>query len=67
MTMVSPFACAVVWGALSAAVFLYGFALIYGATGSTEFAQIIPIVQQQVAETGGVPGLLLAIAQLLIV
>jgi NADH-quinone oxidoreductase subunit N len=46
-------------GALSAAVFLYGFALIYGATGSTEFAEIIPIVQQQVAETGGVPGLLL--------
>ena len=27
-------------GALSAAVFLYGFALIYGATGFTEFGQI---------------------------
>ena len=47
-------------GALSAAVFLYGFTLIYGATGSTDFAQITTIVQQQVASNGGhVPELLL--------
>ncbi|MEM9019168.1 MAG: NADH-quinone oxidoreductase subunit N [Planctomycetota bacterium] len=32
-------------GALSAAVFLYGFALIYGATGLTEFAAISAYVQ----------------------
>ncbi|MEM9420069.1 MAG: NADH-quinone oxidoreductase subunit N [Planctomycetota bacterium] len=31
-------------GALSAAVFLYGFALIYGATGFTEFGQIAEAV-----------------------
>jgi len=47
-------------GALSAAVFLYGFALIYGATGSTEFAEIARIAQAQIAANGGnVPGLLL--------
>jgi len=47
-------------GALSAAVFLYGFALIYGATGSTEFAEITRIAQAQIAANGGkVPGLLL--------
>lgn len=47
-------------GALAAAVFLYGFALIYGATGSTDFAEITAIVQQQMAEGGGrLPTLLL--------
>lgn len=47
-------------GALSAAIFLYGFALIYGATGSTNFAEITEIVSAQVAANGGnVPGLLL--------
>lgn len=47
-------------GALSAAVFLYGFALIYGATGSTDFVEIAAIAQQQMAEGGGrLPGLLL--------
>ncbi len=47
-------------GALSAAIFLYGFALIYGATGSTEFAEITAIVKSQIAANGGnVPGLLL--------
>ncbi|MEM9914404.1 MAG: NADH-quinone oxidoreductase subunit N [Planctomycetota bacterium] len=33
-------------GALSAAVFLYGFALIYGATGFTEFGQIAGAVAE---------------------
>lgn len=47
-------------GALSAAIFLYGFALIYGATGSTEFAEITRIAQEQIAaNNGNVPGLLL--------
>lgn len=47
-------------GALSAAIFLYGFALIYGATGSTEFAEITRIAQEQIAANGGnIPGLLL--------
>lgn len=47
-------------GALSAAIFLYGFALIYGATGATEFAEITRIAQAQIAANGGhVPGLLL--------
>lgn len=32
-------------GALSAAVFLYGFAMIYGATGFTEFGQIAEAVK----------------------
>ena len=50
-------------GALSAAIFLYGFALIYGATGFTEFAQIADHVQN--ASNGLSPlfitGLLLAV------
>jgi len=51
-------------GALSAAVFLYGFAMIYGATGFTEFGQIAAAVE---AMPGGEPtplmilGLVLAI------
>ena len=47
-------------GALSAAVFLYGFALLYGATGSTDFAQMTVIIKEQIAANqGNVPGLLL--------
>ncbi len=47
-------------GALSAAIFLYGFSLIYGATGSTEFAEIARVAQEQIAANGDkVPGLLL--------
>ena len=47
-------------GALSAAVFLYGFTLIYGATGSTDFGEITAVVKQQfAANPGHVPGLLL--------
>ena len=40
-------------GALSAAVFLYGFALIYGATGHTEFSGIAAAVQDMIAQGGG--------------
>lgn len=40
-------------GAMSAAIFLYGFALIYGATGYTNFADI----QGYVASTPQMPGL----------
>lgn len=36
-------------GALAAAVFLYGFALIYGATGLTEFSEIREMIHQQEA------------------
>ncbi|GAB4109035.1 MAG: hypothetical protein Kow00105_17310 [Phycisphaeraceae bacterium] len=47
-------------GALSAAIFLYGFALIYGATGSTDFVKIAEITKTQIAANGdNVPGLLL--------
>jgi NADH-quinone oxidoreductase subunit N len=38
-------------GALSAAVFLYGFALIYGATGFTEFGAIRDAVVTQVRQS----------------
>jgi NADH-quinone oxidoreductase subunit N len=34
-------------GAMSAAVFLYGFTLIYGATGFTDFGQIHALLQSQ--------------------
>ncbi|MFA9477330.1 NADH-quinone oxidoreductase subunit N [Phycisphaerales bacterium AB-hyl4] len=36
-------------GAMSAAVFLYGFTLIYGATGFTNFVEIAAIAQEQAA------------------
>lgn len=36
-------------GALSAAVFLYGFALIYGATGFTDLSSIQLVAQEQLA------------------
>ncbi len=44
-------------GALSAAVFLYGFTLIYGATGFTEFNQIAAHVQ----ENGASPLMILGV------
>ncbi len=51
-------------GAMSAAVFLYGFTLIYGATGFTTFDQIGPVIQQQLSDpasgSGGLSLLLLA-------
>jgi NADH-quinone oxidoreductase subunit N len=53
-------------GALGAAIFLYGFALIYGASGSTNFHEISRILSAQVASSGGLNhmallGLVLAI------
>lgn len=41
-------------GAMSAAVFLYGFALIYGATGFTEFAGIAKAAGEMTAAGDGV-------------
>ncbi|QDU71273.1 NADH-quinone oxidoreductase subunit N [Mucisphaera calidilacus] len=38
-------------GAFAAAIFLYGFALIYGATGSTELAVIRAAISAEVAAT----------------
>lgn len=48
-------------GALSAAVFLYGFALLYGATGYTDFAQI----HAAVAATEGGPSSLMLLGLVL--
>ncbi len=53
-------------GALSAAVFLYGFTLIYGATGFTDFASIRASVLDQLELTGSfspllITGLLLSV------
>lgn len=45
-------------GAMSAAIFLYGFALIYGATGFTEFGQIAGAVREMTVD-GGEPSMLL--------
>ncbi|MEQ9452991.1 MAG: NADH-quinone oxidoreductase subunit N [Phycisphaeraceae bacterium] len=39
-------------GAFSAAIFLYGFALIYGATGATDFGAIHAAITSEVAQTG---------------
>jgi NADH-quinone oxidoreductase subunit N len=55
-------------GALGAAVFLYGFALIYGATGSTDLREIASAFRAQ-AEAGainpiGIAGLTVAIVGL---
>lgn len=47
-------------GALSAAVFLYGFTLIYGATGFTEFVQIAEYVQANGASPIMILGVTLA-------
>ena len=41
-------------GALGAAMFLYGFALIYGGTGHTGFAAIREVMEAQVASGGGI-------------
>ena len=48
-------------GALSAAVFLYGFTLIYGATGFTEFNQIADHVKAQGVSQMMVLGVTLAV------
>lgn len=52
-------------GALGAAIFLYGFALIYGATGSTNLSEIATVFATQTASGGisslGMIGLLIAI------
>lgn len=44
-------------GAMAAAVFLYGFTLIYGATGQTDFALIRESVFAQLNEQGSLPPL----------
>lgn len=49
-------------GALSAAVFLYGFAMIYGATGFTEFGQIAAAVAEM---PGGQPSQLMILGLVL--
>ena len=41
-------------GALAAAVFLYGFTLIYGATGSTQYSEIYAYLAHQTATGGGI-------------
>lgn len=48
-------------GALSAAIFLYGFTLIYGATGFTEFSQIATYVQDNGASPMMILGVTLAV------
>lgn len=48
-------------GALGAAIFLYGFALIYGGTGSTNFNVIASVIRDQGLNTITLAGLLLAI------
>jgi NADH-quinone oxidoreductase subunit N len=47
-------------GAMSAAIFLYGFALLYGATGSTELSVIREVLAEQVAQNDQISGLALA-------
>ena len=52
-------------GALGAAIFLYGFALIYGATGTTDLALIAQSFAEQSAKNGsinaiGIAGLVIA-------
>lgn len=46
-------------GALSAAMFLYGFTLLYGATGLTDLAGIRTIALEQISLTGDVSPLML--------
>ncbi|MCH2136729.1 MAG: NADH-quinone oxidoreductase subunit N [Phycisphaerales bacterium] len=52
-------------GAMSAALFLYGFALLYGATGTVELASMQAVFTQQAAAGGigvmGIAGMLLAV------
>ncbi|HSH61314.1 MAG TPA: NADH-quinone oxidoreductase subunit N [Acidimicrobiales bacterium] len=53
-----------VLGAFSSAVFLYGVALVYGATGSTNLSEIIGYLESTVAPSNGV--LLAGVALLLV-
>lgn len=46
-------------GALGAATFLYGFALLYGATGTSDLARISSVLADQV-KSGGLSGLAMA-------
>ncbi|WP_200761158.1 NADH-quinone oxidoreductase subunit N [Poriferisphaera corsica] len=46
-------------GALSSAIFLYGFALIYGATGYTDLAEIKNVIEAQYVANSGLSGMLL--------
>lgn len=48
-------------GALGAAIFLYGFAMIYGGTGSTHFSEITRIVAAQAAGGGINPLVILGV------
>ncbi|MEZ6242048.1 MAG: NADH-quinone oxidoreductase subunit N [Phycisphaerales bacterium] len=48
-------------GALGAAIFLYGFALLYGATGTTDIAEIAAVFASDGISTLGIAGLLLAV------
>ncbi|MBL4808834.1 MAG: NADH-quinone oxidoreductase subunit N [Phycisphaerales bacterium] len=48
-------------GAMGAAIFLYGFALIYGAAGSTNLADIAAVFAKDGLSTLGLAGILLAI------
>lgn len=61
-------------GALAAAVFLYGFALIYGATGTTvlfsanpEIASVAGFVQERLTDGGSLPPLFIAGVMLAVV
>jgi len=45
-------------GAMAAAVFLYGFTLIYGATGFTQYPQIASYIHAQASSPTGLPPLL---------
>lgn len=47
-------------GALGAAIFLYGFALIYGATGHTNFGEIARVLHQQAQASGEINALAIA-------
>jgi NADH-quinone oxidoreductase subunit N len=44
-------------GALGAAIFLYGFTLIYGGTGSTDLGQIHRVLAEQAAAAGSPSGI----------
>ena len=48
-------------GALGAAIFLYGFALIYGATGSTDLAEIAAVFARDGLGALGLAGVLVAL------
>ena len=48
-------------GALSAAIFLYGFALIYGATGTTDLNEIAAVFAADGISSIGMMGLLMAV------